>query len=908
MHKDFHVFFSYARRDNGDDQQGWVTHFHDALVRHHKRTTNRKLETFFDRNDIDAGERWKFRLGEGLRRSRLFLAFTSQNYLESEVCRWEWEQYLMLEHSAARGDDGVIPIFFVPLSDLQTEGDAIIKRWAGEITERHIGNYCDIAPWFNRGAEALAELDAEERLKTLNEVDKSADQEMTLAERLAAVDLRICRRLDRISLADQVIGNINRSYVHFRGRHAQLRKMHQYLIEGPSGQVVATHGLGGLGKSALARQYAVAYADFYAAGGVWEIPCAGKSHLGDALVALSQESALRAEGLNFDEMESRDADHIAASAFLQLKRITEARREKIAETLHGDPMRRTPDPLIEDFGTARCLLILDNVDDHRLLAADQLKLMPAAPWLEIIVTTRVDPQSLGVAGDRIAAVEVPPLSAAEGLELLRSFMPGEEFPSVDEWNAAAEIVRLLGGYTLSLELVGASLNIGARRGLSPTKYLQHLKASGLSAIDQLADNRRISERIQHEQRRVGAVLDDTLSALRTEFEREGEPEFAERAMQVLRFASLMQPDAIPKQWLEALVTNGEPGMSGSPDSLFSPWPLAWDLLQGLELLKPAMDDEAQAERDRIETVRMHRLVSAHIHDAIDGSDEYEIAIDKLLFELTQTIEANAERGVTDELSRWHGLILDQARHRVHEARASPSEIAFWVLQTAATWQADLGSLSRALDIQSEVVDIRQSYLQQASDLDTQTAARDLSVSQTQLGDFHLRRGQAGDADTALAYFEAALVTAERLARDNPDSAQAARDLSVSQERLGSFYLQRRQPGDTDTALAYFEAALATRQRLFEANPDSAQAASDLSALQNDLGDFHLQRGQTGDADTALAYFEAALAITSHLSKHHPENNQAASDLSFMKDKVDSLKRPLVRWMVAIRTIASRLSN
>jgi len=45
-------------------------------------------------------------LGEGVRQSRLFLAFLSPNYLISKNCLWEWQEYLRREHSAARGDDG----------------------------------------------------------------------------------------------------------------------------------------------------------------------------------------------------------------------------------------------------------------------------------------------------------------------------------------------------------------------------------------------------------------------------------------------------------------------------------------------------------------------------------------------------------------------------------------------------------------------------------------------------------------------------------------------------------------------------------------------------------------------------------------------------------------------------------
>ena len=96
------------------------------------------------------------------------------------------------------------------------------------------------------------------------------------------------------------------------------------------------------------------------------------------------------------------------------------------------PERRTPDRLIEDFDVPLCLLILDNGDRPELLSAKQRRLIPDSNWLEIVVTTRCDPADIGAASRSLATVEVGPLLEGEGVELLRSFMPGEEFPSIEE--------------------------------------------------------------------------------------------------------------------------------------------------------------------------------------------------------------------------------------------------------------------------------------------------------------------------------------------------------------------------------------------------------------------------------------------------------------------------------------------
>ncbi|MDF1816728.1 MAG: hypothetical protein P1V20_31285, partial [Verrucomicrobiales bacterium] len=89
------------------------------------------------------------------------------------------------------------------------------------------------------------------------------------------------------------------------------------------------------------------------------------------------------------------------------------------------------------------------------------------------------------------------------------------------------------------------------------------------------------------------------------------------------------------------------------------------------------------------------------------------------------------------------------------------------------------------------------------------------------------RGQSGDAEEALEQYVNSLGIAQKLYEANPNSAQAARDLSVSLERLGDFYLGRGQSGDAEEALEQYVNSLDVRQKLYEANSNSAQAARDL---------------------------------------------------------------------------------
>jgi hypothetical protein len=56
-----------------------------------------------------------------------------------------------------------------------------------------------------------------------------------------------------------------------------------------------------------------------------------------------------------------------------------------------------------------------------------------------------------------------------------------------------------------------------------------------------------------------------------------------------------------------------------------------------------------------------------------------------------------------------------------------------------------------------------------------------------LADFLARRGQAGHAKKALGYYQRCLEIYERLLKANPESAQAARDVSISHFKLLQFH-------------------------------------------------------------------------------------------------------------------------
>jgi tetratricopeptide (TPR) repeat protein len=154
----------------------------------------------------------------------------------------------------------------------------------------------------------------------------------------------------------------------------------------------------------------------------------------------------------------------------------------------------------------------------------------------------------------------------------------------------------------------------------------------------------------------------------------------------------------------------------------------------------------------------------------------------------------------------------------------------------------------------------------------------VSVSLERIGDFLARRGGSGDADRALDCFQRGLKVRERLLAANPSSAEAARDVSVSLNKLGDFLARRGALGDADRALDCFQRDLEIAERLLGANPGSAEAARDVSVSLERIGDFLARRGGSGDADRALDCFQRGLEVRERLLGANPGSAAVVRDL------------------------------
>jgi tetratricopeptide (TPR) repeat protein len=836
---DFHIFLSYARKDDrpaSPGGEGWVSAFERRLREQHLVYAGKPLKVFFDRQEIADDADWERRIFQGLRTSRLFLAFLSPNYFASRICRREWEEYLRLEHTLARGDEGIKQIYFVDVPGLHDgdpgQFDESSARWIEDVRRRNLHHSFDLRPWFDHGVDLLREMDAAGRLEALR-ADPRSDGDrkiVSLADQLAAIDRAIARRLDQIALAELAPGNIDASYANFVGRSTELRKLHASLIADRIGVVGALHGLGGQGKTALAVQYAYAYAGHYAAGGRWIIPCEGRRHLSDALEALVPLLGLAIPEPEQGRSEEEGRAFTVKAIVSALKRRVDDGVSRLPAALAGQMQRHGAGGDAPEIAP-HILLILDNVDQPDLLSSSEAALVAGAHWLQIIVTTRLDPARFGVADRSLSLIPVDDLPPEDALALLRRLRP---FAGEEEEQAARRLVALLGGFTFAVELAGAFLQV--KPEITYCAYVARLEAEGLTASDAPAADETVAARIRYErEKQVGRIVEDTLATL------------SPQAREILALAVLFPSDQIVLEWLRPLAAERFPELAeervepGYPD----PFQGIMRDLAGRRLLPPS--DIVNPYRDDLAMARMHRLIAAHLDT--DSAPEEQNGRWGLMLGLLQFLGAFFEfqwdhnpAGVV-----WMVAPFTALAERVHAA-VDHAESA-GALSILSEPEARLGLLSRALDIEGRAFATRK-RLHEASPDDAQ-AARGLSISFERLGDFFLRRGQSGDADRALQAFNESLSIDRRLHDASPDDAQAARDLFVSLDKLGNFFLRRGQSGDADRALQAFNESLSIDRRLHDASPDDAQAARDLSVSHSMLGQFFAQRGDEENAGAHL---------------------------------------------------------
>ena len=675
---------------------------------------------------------------------------------------------------------------------------------------------------------------------------RAALQEEIVAQRLLLLEQSIRERVEHGRILARVPRDIRTRNPNFVGRRKELAALRDALSRHDMVGLCAVNGVGGIGKSSVAREYAYLFRKEYL-GGQFEIDLSVATSVADVQSALVRIAR----------------SYLHANIPYQLP---EARQYELAkDAFHQLPPGES------------VLLLLDNLNEDAvsLVSRSNRDQYPSLEKVHMLVTTRAEPRSLG--GIETISLDILPVS--EALDLLfryRAFARRLDDPDYlaarggtyplredeaatgdDEWKAALAIVQRLGRHSLAVALVGAYL--GSYPDITYRDFASQLQQHGIGlALDAAGHDEKVQNLIAHPVTLIGPLFEQSVARL------------SPLALRTLEYAALLPPDLVPLAWLRRLVADDTDMADALMPRPFQPppWEETLRTLAGLDYLK----GEPLARMHRVvqevilarltvdvRTQRAHRVRTFIEQRTIRGHDAIEL--------YTSVAEVDA--------------IVQYTLSPAQSGHPQTGRTAMWIVPQLQT----LGRLKSAVQLATLAERIlrrlaesdplspfapQKSALSRSERRQSDDRWRDLSVSLIKLGDLATAQGNLPEAQRL---FGEALRIAQRLAESDTANAAWQRDLSVSLEKLGNLATAQ---GTLPEAQRLFGESLRIRQRLAESDPANAAWQRDLSVSLNKLGELATAQGNLLEA---LRLFGESLRIRQRLAESDPANAARQRDLA-----------------------------
>jgi hypothetical protein len=656
MNNNFDVFVSYCRNDNKNQ---WIEKFVEQIEKSYQLTTRERLRVYFDNKTIANQQDWEFSILNGLRESKFFLAFISPAYLKSANCRFEWRQYSSLCHSNFRGDDRLFKIYYskvlglhpndiIEVAEFSDDGEANIffeevkKDFQYKqlyLEDKGRGEF--ISADFDLTNTNKEDVDILSQLNLHNVIDGGSgnfeiedQRKNAISSKIQGISKLIAQRLDRIMLAAFNPGNIPNPNSHFRGRAELLQNIHKILMHERFGTISSIHGIGGLGKTSLALQYAHIYSEHYVAGGCWLIDCAGKTTLFDVFKSnfLSKRTIRGFDKTMFElKMDWFDDtgslnyrmkvffESICDFARYNAKAINENFKKEANVNLKG-----------EDLDVkSRVLFILDNVTDAALLSATEFSILIPNDCITILITSRFGGETLPK-NNRFVDFNLETLSDEEALSIFRSYknIGPSNLPNYDE--RIRMVVKELDGYTLAVVLLAAYL--GQHQDIDPLHCLEILKIDALSFLSEIEGKQSIVNDIHYpdlEANKPENRKDKLLKAAIQFPYRLLESDVNNKyALRILHYAVFMNNEYIDRETIDELLVLNFPELNHTQPHKPNPISEAWKVLQGVMIVENSRFDTSKLayQPEEFQYKKIHSLVSNEVRKSLMTEEEKHLVV------------------------------------------------------------------------------------------------------------------------------------------------------------------------------------------------------------------------------------------------------------------------------------------
>jgi tetratricopeptide (TPR) repeat protein len=624
----------------------------------------------------------------------------------------------------------------------------------------------------------------------------------------------------------------------FTGRPDLLQKLRDSLRSQTFAAVTALDGMGGIGKTALAVEYAYRFIDDYDL--VWWIQAENASTIGAQFAALAAEAGW-------------------ASVEVDLTSAVDIVREHLAQT-------------------PRWLMVFDNAEDFVAVG----EWLPPGPG-HVLITSRNSRWS-----DSTRSVDISTFSRAESIAFIQ-----QRLPSMDEGHAdrlaqaladlplaLAQAVAVLAETALPVDVYLAELESTATEVAIPSRYPAPLAAALGISLRRLADEDSAAAQllelcavfapepvaIEFFVRAASDLLEPLATVVSSEAELHrsvtligqfGLARVETDSLQLHRLVSALIRDRLGprgrtavRQEAEAVLTAAEPSDSAHP-AFWSRWA---QLLPHLLAVDPAASDngrlramachaveyllnrgDAAAARQLAETLHQSwsRLLGPDHNDTIAASD----VLSQAYGQLGRHFEAR-ELG-QDALARRRRLLGDD----------DPRTLA--TANNLAVSLGRLGEIQRARELYEDTL-WRQRRTLGGDHRDTLISASNLASALSQLGEYE--RARELDEDT---------FTRQRrvLGEDHPETLKSVSNLAFDLTSLG----------DHEQGLRLFRDTLDSRRRVLgDDHPDTLVAMVDLAEGLD----------RQGDSAEARTLLEEAVARSHRvLGDDHPLSRMATRALS-----------------------------